>query len=115
MTREISHFVPQTVVSAPHPADKLHGMHRDVFIEPIDVLSDEHAYLGNPHYDLPYVGEPVGPAEVPYAVSAAGQVGVIGIDHNPTYVHSDLPHPSAAFPSMHHTETAVLHESLDSI
>ena len=119
MTRSISHYVPQVHVAestAPRPADELYGRHRDVFIEPIDVLADEHAILSSPHYELPYRGEPVGPTEAAYTVDAAGQVGVLGIDHNPSYVHSDAPYPSSTLPSMHRpTETTVQHESLDSI
>merc|ERR1719362_2579533 len=101
MTREMGdyHYHHMPVHQDEHSADELHGMHRDVFIEPLDELH-EHAFFNEHHYDPHGHGMPVEPVHVPYAIDHEGHVEVLGMEDHHEYDHHDLEHAGTVYP--HH-------------
>ena len=89
------------------PAEFGHGLglHRDVYIEPIN----EHDAFFNEHHHDPYKEHmPEGPTEVPYLIDHTGHVEVIGADHHlDHHLEHQLDHQLD-----HHVDEHIAHHDL---
>ena len=80
------------------------GIHRDVYIEPINVHDD--AYFNVHHYDPYKQHMPEGPTHVPYHVDHKGHVEVMEAEDH-MHHYEDLAHHHEGL--VHHHEDPVRH------